>query len=412
MARKPTVYKRCDCSDQNRPKKGGCGHSWSYNRTTDAGNRTRATIPDSVGLTQAQAQAILDGMTPGVAPEPVETNLTFKQWSADWLSRRRAKEISVQGYESAVRVHLNPRWGRQRLRTIKKAQVEAWVQEMEANKRIANSTADGHWKVFKMILKDALQNGKIASNPTYEVDGPYVEASTSYVFSADECWAIYDEFPKHYRPIPMLGFACGLRQGEALAVCDDVIDTDGKVLTVRRQVLRTKESGYSPTLVDRLKTSPRLNTKNVPIPPYLQDVLDEYMEWRPPRPTANVLWEHKKTITECKRGSVQALFWTRRGNLVCRNHFNDDAWKPTLLKLGIKDEEGNLPTFHDLRHTFISTCLQNGIPEHTVAAWVGDTVEELRRTYSHLLRDHADTHGAIAAGLTARPKPTLVRAAA
>ncbi|WAX80354.1 tyrosine-type recombinase/integrase [Streptomyces sp. KMM 9044] len=195
-------------------------------------------------------------------------------------------------------------------------------------------------------------------------------------------------------------------------MCDDVIDTDGKLLTVRRQVLRTKESGYSPTLVDRLKTSPRLNTKNVPIPPYLQDVLDEYMEWRPPRPTANVLWEHKKTITECKRGSVQALFWTRRGNLVCRNHFNDDAWKPTLLKLGIKDEEGNLPTFHDLRHTFISTCLQNGIPEHTVAAWVGDTVEELRRTYSHLLRDHADTHGAIAAGLTARPKPTLVRAAA
>ncbi|WP_367041393.1 tyrosine-type recombinase/integrase [Streptomyces sp. Je 1-332] len=106
---------------------------------------------------------------------------------------------------------------------------------------------------------------------------------------------------------------------------------------------------------------------------------------------------------ECKRGTARALFWSARNNLVCRNHFNDDAWKPTLRKLGIKDEKGNLPTFHDLRHTFISTCLQNGIPEHTVAAWVGDSVEELRRTYSHLLRDHADTHGAIAAGLTARP---------
>lgn len=29
--------------------------------------------------------------------------------------------------------------------------------------------------------------------------------------------------------------------------------------------------------------------------------------------------------------------WAR--TLVCRNHFNDDAWKPTLLKLGVKDEE-------------------------------------------------------------------------
>ncbi|WP_411147343.1 tyrosine-type recombinase/integrase [Streptomyces sp. A30] len=413
MARNPTVYKRCDCPDQNRPKKvGGCAHSWSYNRTNDEGKRTRATIPESVGLTQAQAQAILDGMAPGVAPEPVETNLTFRQWATDWLSRRRAKEVSVQSYESIVRVHLNPRWGSKRLRTIQKAQVEAWVQEMEATKSLANSTADGHWRVFKMILKDALQNGKIASNPTYEVDGPYVEESASYVFSTDECWAIYDAFPEQYRLIPMLGFACGVRQAEALAVCEDVIDTDSKLLTVRRQVLRTKETEYRPTIVDRLKTSPRLSTKDVPIPPYLQDALDEHMERHPPQPAENVLWEHKKTIADCERGSVRALFWSRRKNLVCRNHFNDDAWKPTLRKLGIKDEKGNLPTFHDLRHTFISTCLQNGIPEHTVAAWVGDSVEELRRTYSHLLRDHADTHGAIAAGLTARPKLALVREAA
>ncbi|MFZ3557244.1 tyrosine-type recombinase/integrase [Streptomyces sp. BH055] len=342
-------------------------------------------------------------MTPGATPEAVETNLTFKQWAADWLSRRRAKETSLHGYESAIRVHLNPRWGNKRLRSIRKAQVEAWVQDMEANPAIANSTAEGHWKVFKMILKDALQNGKITSNPTYEVEGPYVKASDSYVFSTEECWALYDAFPKHYRVIPMLGFACGLRQAEALAICTDVIDTKTKLLTVRRQILRTKESGYSPTLVDRLKTSPRLNTKTVPMPDYLVDSLDAFMEERPPRPTPNVLWEHRKTITECERGTAQALFWTTRGNLVCRNHFNDDAWKPTLRKLGIKDEKGNLPTFHDLRHTFISTCLQGGIPEHTVAAWVGDTVEELRRTYSHLLKDHADTHGATAARLSARP---------
>ncbi|MBT2395277.1 tyrosine-type recombinase/integrase [Streptomyces sp. ISL-100] len=412
MARKPTVYKRCDCPDQNRPKKGGCGHSWSYNRTNDEGNRTRATIPESVGLTRAQAQAVLDGMTPGVEPEPVETNLTFKQWAADWLSRRRAKEISVSSYETAIRLHLNPRWGNQRLRTIKKAQVEAWVQEMEANPKLANSTAEGHWKVFKMIIKDALQNGKINANPSYEVDGPYVGESTSYVFSAEECWALYDEFPEQYRPIPMLGFACGLRQAEALGVCDDVIDLDNRLLTVRRQVLRTKETRYRPTVVDRLKTSPRLYTKSVPIPPYLQEVLEEYMKRHPPRSTENILWEHKKKMDDCKRGTVRALFWTPRKNLNCRNHFNDGVWKPALLKLGIKDEEGNLPTFHDLRHTFISTCLQNKIPEHTVAAWVGDSVEELRRTYSHLLRDHADTHGAVAASLTARPKPSPVHVAA
>ncbi|WP_413100941.1 tyrosine-type recombinase/integrase [Streptomyces sp. Inha503] len=411
MARKPTVYKRCDCSDRNRPKKGGCNHSWSYNLTNSEGNRTRASIPDSVGITQAQAQAVLDGMAPGAAPEPVEANLTFRQWAADWLSRRRVKDSSLEKYEIAIRLHLNPRWGRQRLRTIKKAQVEAWVQEIENDESVANSTGEGHWKVFQMVMKDALQNGKISSNPTYEVDGPYVGESPSYVFSPDECWAIYDAFPERYRPIPMIGFACGPRQAEAFGVCDDVIDLDRSVLTVQRQVLKTKETGYKRLMVDRLKTSPRLNTKDVPMPPYLVEALAEHMERFPPQATETVRWEHRKKIDDCKRGSARALFWTPRNNLMCRNYFNDDLWKPTLLKLGIKDEEGNVPTFHDLRHTFISTCLQNGIPEHTVAAWVGDSVEELRRTYSHLLKDHADTHGAVAAGLTARPKLSVVRAA-
>ncbi|NUL26049.1 tyrosine-type recombinase/integrase [Streptomyces lunaelactis] len=412
MARKPTVYKRCDCPDQNRPKKDGCSHSWGYNLTNSEGKRTRASIPESVGLTQAQAQAVLDGMTPGAAPEPVEANLTFKQWAGDWLSRRRVKEHSLEKYEIAIRVHLNPRWGRQRLRSIKKAQVEAWVQEMEANESLANSTGEGHWKVFQMVMKDALQNGKITANPTYEVDGPYVGESTSYVFSPDECWAIYDTFPERYRLIPMFGFACGTRQAEAFGVCDDVINWDRNLLNVRRQVLRTKETRYKRILVNRLKTSPRLNSKDTPMPPYLLEAVAEYMERFPPRATETVVWEHRKKIDDCKRSSARALFWTPRDNLLCRNYFNDDLWKPALVKLGIKDEEGNLPTFHDLRHTFISTCLQNGIPEHTVAAWVGDSVEELRRTYSHLLKDHADTHGAVAAGLTSRPKLSLVRNAA
>ncbi|MGA5135465.1 tyrosine-type recombinase/integrase [Streptomyces olivoreticuli] len=409
MARKPTVYKRCDCPDQNRPKKGGCNHSWSYNLTNSEGRRTRASIPDSAGITQAQAQAVLDGMTPGTAPEPVEANLTFQKWAADWLSRRRPKEITLQQYEIAIRKHLNPRWGNQRLRTIKKAQVEAWVQEMEANKKIANSTADGHWRVFQMIMKDALQNGKITANPTYEVEGPYVGQSKWYLFTPDECWAIYDEFPERYRPIPMIGFGCGTRQAEAFAVCDDVIASDGKLLTVRRQVLTTKETGFNPMLLERLKTSPRLNTKDVPVPPYLQDVLGEYMERFPPQAIETVRWEHKKKIDDCKRGSARALFRTSHGGLLRRNYFTEKVWKPTLLKLGIKDDDGDLPTFHDLRHTFISMCLQNAIPEHTVAAWVGDTVEELRRTYSHLLKNHADTHGAVAASLTARPTPSPSR---
>ncbi|WP_435059444.1 tyrosine-type recombinase/integrase [Streptomyces sp. bgisy060] len=315
-------------------------------------------------------------------------------------------------YESTLRVHLIPRWGKERIRSIKKAQVETWVHEMEANEKLANSTAASHWRVFKMIIRDALLNGMIDASPTHEVDGPYINETTTYVFSPDECWAIVDELPAHYRPIAMLGFGCGMRRGEVFGTCDDVINWDQKLLTVRRQLLQTKETKHQRLIVDRLKTSPRVSSKTVPLPPYLVDALQEHIERFPPQATQTVLWEHRKKLADCKRGSIRALFHTPRGNIVGPRDFTTGMWQPVMRRLGIKDEEGKLPTFHDLRHTFISTCLQNGIPEHTVAAWVGDSVDQLRRTYSHLLRDHADTHGAVAAGLTSRPQTSRFTSAA
>ncbi|MFE3139597.1 tyrosine-type recombinase/integrase [Streptomyces scopuliridis] len=367
-----------------------------------------------LGTSKAAAETVIERYyMDDILPDEVaqgdhseDRKLLFRDWAADWLSRRRAKESSIERYEIAIRVHLNPRWGSHRYVSIKKAQVEAWVREMEANEKIANSTAEGHWKVFQMITKDALQNGKITVNPCYEVEGPYVEKTKPYIFSDDEIWAVYDEFPERYRPIPLLGYGCGVRQAEAFATCTDVIDRKSGLLTVHRQVLSTKEFHYRATLVDRLKTSRRKNgihSKTVPIPDHTMEAIDKYEAKYPARPTQTILWRHGKTVDTCDRGPAEALFWTPRGNLVSRDTFNEDAWKPTLRKLGIKQEDGTLPTFHDTRHTYISKMLQNGMKPETVALWVGDSVEEIRRTYNHLLKEQVEDHRSAITRLTARP---------
>ncbi|WP_406002144.1 hypothetical protein [Streptomyces sp. NBC_00829] len=201
-----------------------------------------------LGRSKATAEKALEryyeeGILPDeAAPEDrsEDRNLLFREWADKWLSRRRAKMTSVAQYEIAVRVHLSPRWGGHRLASIRKAQVEAWVREMEDSKKIANSTAELHWKVFKMITKDALQNGKINANPCYEVEGPYIEKTQPYIFSDDEAWALCDEFPERFAVIPLLGFGCGVRQGEAFGTCTDVIGRKNGMLTVHRQVLRTR----------------------------------------------------------------------------------------------------------------------------------------------------------------------------
>lgn len=45
--------------------------------------------------------------------------------------------------------------------------------------------------------------------------------------------------------------------------------------------------------------------------------------------------------------------------------------------------------FHDLRHTFITICLQNGIQPASVADWVGHAdLRMIMKIYKHLQRDH------------------------
>ncbi len=107
---------------------------------------------------------------------------------------------------------------------------------------------------------------------------------------------------------------------------------------------------------------------------------------------------------------VKALLWTRQGNLLSSTTFNDSAWKPTLRKPGIRHPDGTLPTFHDTRHTYISKTLQNGVPPETVALWVGDSVQEIRRTHHHLLDERVEDHRAHVTRLTARPVRARVAA--
>ncbi|MGW1275462.1 tyrosine-type recombinase/integrase [Streptomyces tsukubensis] len=335
-----------------------------------------------------------------------DRNLLFRDWAADWLSRRRAKANTVSQYRSIVRLHLVPRWGGHRVASIRKAQVEAYVQEIEHNSEIANSTADLHWRVFKMVIRDAFQNGKITGNPCHEVEGPCIEKTEPYIFTDDEIWAIYDEFPERYALIARFGFGCGVRQAEAFGACSDAIGRKDGMLTVYRQVLRTEETGHIPMLINRLKTSRRrggINTKRVPMPDHLQEYSEYHEAKYPPLLTEAVHWVHGRTIETCQRGPAEVLTSSSQGNLMNSFTFNEGAWKPTLRKLGIKHEDGSLPTFHDTRHTYISKMLQNGLPPETVALWVGDSVKQLRDTYNHLLDEQVEDHRAQVSRLTARP---------
>jgi integrase len=53
-------------------------------------------------------------------------------------------------------------------------------------------------------------------------------------------------------------------------------------------------------------------------------------------------------------------------------------------------------THHDLRHLFITRCMESGVDIPTIARWVGhaDGGALIMRTYSHLLKEHSQAMAA------------------
>lgn len=65
-----------------------------------------------------------------------------------------------------------------------------------------------------------------------------------------------------------------------------------------------------------------------------------------------------------------------------RSGFNSAIWKPALKRAGLPEDV----TFHDLRHTYASTALAQGVPITEVSRWLGHaSITETVDTYGHLL---------------------------
>ena len=65
--------------------------------------------------------------------------------------------------------------------------------------------------------------------------------------------------------------------------------------------------------------------------------------------------------------SSDVLCRNPRGTLLRRDYYNREIWKPAIAGIGIPEDA----TFHDLRHTFASTALAEGVPISEVSRWLG-----------------------------------------
>jgi integrase len=88
--------------------------------------------------------------------------------------------------------------------------------------------------------------------------------------------------------------------------------------------------------------------RDVPVPPFLQEAVARHM-------------------SNLHLTGHDVLCLTPRRTLLRRDYYNREIWKPALAAAGLPADA----TFHDLRHTFASTALAEGMPISEVSRRLG-----------------------------------------
>ncbi len=263
--------------------------------------------------------------------------------------------------------------------------VQQWVKELQTVKGLAPSTIETIYVIFASTMRGAVRDGYLRKSPCVDIRLPEKTPTVVRLLTPAEVLALADAMPRRYALLVLLGGGTGLRQGEAFGLALDRVDSATAMVTVNQQVI----------IADRrpILATPKTSSsvRDVPMPDFVQEAIAE----------------HARRLNLDEN---DVLCRTAKGTLFRRDYYNRYIWKPAIQAVGLMADT----TCHDLRHTFASTALAEGVPISEVSRWLGHkSITTTVDLYGHLVpeasaRARAALDGAFAAArerAAAAPRP-------
>lgn len=144
-------------------------------------------------------------------------------------------------YKNVLDAHIIRKLGIYKLSNITMDVAQDFIVEMK-EAGLASSTIKKNKNVAKMMFECAIRHKLVGDNPFRDVKTPRnIERRGNPNFYYSD--SMINEFKEIYKGdilevVLMLGYHCGLRLSESLAVTWDDIDFENKKLTISRQVIR------------------------------------------------------------------------------------------------------------------------------------------------------------------------------
>lgn len=164
--------------------------------------------------------------------------MLFETFLTEWLDNyadHYLKPNTIDAYEAAIRIHINPTFGSWKLRELTTAALQDWIIQLTS--KYAKSTVKSIMSCLRSALRWAVANRRyILTNPMDNVKLPPYRniPGKPKVFTPEAIQAIFDKFPPG-RPIHMpcvLSYYTGMRLGECLALTWDNVDMASRTIQV------------------------------------------------------------------------------------------------------------------------------------------------------------------------------------
>ena len=261
---------------------------------------------------------------------------TWSSWHGECILRMKfnRKEGTIINYEGRLRKWIPRDWNEKSLESFNQSDVYSLIFEVIGD-QTSKQSLKSILKMVRRIFQMAVDEGILVKNPTIgvSVDAPRGEQKVLTAQEAEVFLRAARETNHRFYPVWAFALLSGMRSGEMYALKWTDIDLEAGIVSVTRQW--TNKDGFGPT-----KTR---ENRVVPISPDLQQLILELKLRR--QAESEFVLPHLKEWTNGEQAQVTKEF--------CGG-------------LGITEIK-----FHDLRATFITNLLAQGVPLVTVMAIVG-----------------------------------------
>ena len=339
----------------------------------DTGKRI---IKNVLGKTQAEVKdklkkAIEDAQGIDVAHAD---DYTVGSWLNSWYdlyAKPNIRTATADKYQLFIEEYVTPKIGHIKLTKLTARDLQKLYKKLtehgrvrpdkQGNYSLSTTTVRSVHLMLHCAFERAVKERLILRNPTEDCIAPKVQKKEMKILRPEDLKAYLTAAEKRDAlPMFYLELVSGLRKGELVALRWDDLDVEHRTISVSKQLVRNPNGEV---ILSRPKTETSVRQVSIP-----QDAVDLLIQehsrhadnpYMFPSPTTGEMYHPDSVVN--------------------------------IHKKILKDADLPHVRFHDLRHTFATLALQNGIDVKTVSSMLGhyDAGFTLR-TYTHATRQMQD----------------------